>query len=164
MPTSDANWTYDAVEHKWIPTIDGASEIADLTQVYANEVEIQRELKSMAKTVYNWAYARANAKNRNILEYLFAFDMADVMKSAILAQVEADVSSGINDIKRMHGTNPETGMMMNRKELAQRTICIEAEQILMGATFIVGALEFPLVAQYSLGQSMTATRYTDWGY
>lgn len=165
MPTSDTLWTYNLTKHRWIPTILGASEQEDITKVYGdNETNVNRQLDSISRSVYNWAYARANSMNKNLIEYLFAFEMADVIKEAIMAQLEADVSQGFNDVKNIHGTNAETGMIMNRRELAQMSICLEAQQILLNARFVVGLIDHPLLAQYPFGTQMTADRYTVEGY
>lgn len=162
MPTSSENWTYNETTHKWIPTILGCSEIDDITKVYATEAIANRVLKSISDTVYNWVYARGHSHNKNFVELLFAFDLADVVKEAILAQVEADISSGINDLKNQHGTNVETGMIMN--DFSNRILCIAAQQILLSATFIRGSREYNLISQYPFGIVLDSDRYTTWEY
>lgn len=162
MPTSDANWVYNATTHRWIPTIDGCSSIDDITQIYGDEAKANRNLKSISDSIYNWVYGRGHSQNKAFVEYMFAFDLADVVKEAILAQVEADISSGYNDLKNQHGTNVETGMNMD--DFTQKTICIASQQILMSATFIVGSIEYPIIAQYQFGVKLSTTRYTESGY
>lgn len=165
MPTSTELWTYNTTKHRWIPTILGASELEDVTKAYGDdETYTNRQLDSISRSVYNWAYARANSKNKNLIEYLFAFEMADVIKEAIMSQLEADISQGINDVKNIHGVNVETGATMNRKELAQISISLEAQQILLNARFIVGNIDHSLLAQYPFGVQMTADRYEALGY
>lgn len=162
MPTSTELWTYNTTKHRWIPTILGASEIGDITQLYKDTTTANRILQSISNTVYQWAYQRSNSKNRAYMEYLFAFDLQDVIKDAMLSQVEADLSSGINDLKLQHGLNVETGMMM--PNLQQRTLCIEAQEILLGATFIANNMHYNLISQWSWNIVMTSTRYEELNY
>lgn len=158
MPQSNDLWIYDNKKHRWIPTILGCAEIGDLTQIYASETVANRTLDSISRTVYNWAYRRSHRSNKDALEYMFAFDCHEIIKEAILAQVEADVVSGLNDIKHQHGVNVETGLMM--KGLSEHTLAIEAQDILMNASFA----SLPLIVQYSWGNKLPDTRYEYWGY
>lgn len=162
MPQSNEYWTYDIVKHRWIPTILGCSHLGDITNIYADEVEANRTLESISRTVYNWAYRRSHTANKDTLEHLFAFECAEIIKEAILAQVEADILSGINDVKKQHGVNVETGMMM--KGLNEHSLCMEAQDILMASSFDRGNIKFPLIVQYDWGSRLPASRYVDWGY
>lgn len=132
MPTNDSKMIYNLSTHRYVLTIDGASEIGDVTIAYGDNIQAERTLKSISRTIYNYIFSHANRANRNIVEYWIATnaELRDAIYQAMCAQLEADLSSGQNDVKNQAGINFETNGIIDNKLLKAKSLCIEAQQIL----------------------------------
>jgi hypothetical protein len=129
--------TYDLNNHRYVLKAQYCSEIANLSEVYADQSAIDKTLKSISRTIYNWIYSRIPVCNKNYIEYLLAKheDCIRALYEAMLAQLEADISSGYNDIKNQSAINFSTGMHLDREEIRKNLVCIEAQNILEGCAF-----------------------------
>lgn len=135
MPTNDEYMTYDYTTHRYVLTIDGANTIGNASQVYGNENTLIFTLQSISRTIYNFIYTHGSRVNKYLVEYWLANEeeLRPVIYEAMLSQLEADMSSGMNDVKNQAGVNFETGQVINRKDQQARQVCLQAEEILTNA-------------------------------
>lgn len=128
---------YDKDNHRYVLVAKNCSDIANLSEVYSDFNTIEKTLKSISRTIYNWIYSRVPFSNKNYIEYLLAThkDCIRVIYGAMIAQLEADIASGYNDIKNQPAINFQTGMNVGRDEIKKNLVCIEAQNILESCSF-----------------------------
>lgn len=129
--------TYDKATHRFTLIPQYCSDIANLSEVYADQNSIQKTLNSISRTIYNWIYSRVPVSNKNYIEYLLAKhpDCILAVYEAMKSQLEADVSSGYNDIKNQPAINFQTGMNIDRNDIKRNLVCIEAQNILESCSY-----------------------------
>lgn len=129
--------TYDLTNHRYTLIAQYCSDIANLSDVYADQNSIQKTLNSISRTIYNWIYSRIPLRNKDYVEYLLAKhdDCIRAVYDAMRAQLEADISSGYNDIKNQPALNFATGMNIGREEIKKNLVCVEAQNILESCSF-----------------------------
>lgn len=119
--------------HEWVLTIEEANDIGNVSSVFGSEDNAERELKSIARTIYNYIHSYGSVGNRVYVDWHIYTDasLKDVIYRASMAQLEAHLESGLNDLKKQVGVNIETGQVIDKKDLKDHSLCVEAEDILV---------------------------------
>ena len=153
---------YDTTTHRWHLEIDDATELyGDISKRYGSLEKAERELKKQARTVYLWIYDKIPMENKNFVEYTLAKDTAikEVLKEALLSQLEYDLETGGNAVGKQIGVDFSNGGSMSRGRIAKSQVSIEVQQILENASS-----SFNLLYAGDFGVRLEDTRYTDYGY
>lgn len=159
-PYDDEYLVYNKLLHRYILTERVLTELGG-DDIYAfDTAKRQRVLKDISNSVYNFIYLRGNSKNRDYIEYILATskEARELIKQALISQLNADLDSGINDIKKVSPINPQTYQTINRDELARNMVCVECEAILQSFTLI------NLLYAGDYGMRLPLNRYELWGY
>lgn len=135
MPQNDAKMLYDFDTHRYVLNHEGNGEHLNIAKAYGSIENIRANLRSISRTMYNYIYSHNHTANRDYVEYLLATDtsLRNVLYEAMLAQLIADVESGVDSVKNQAGINLETGGVIRRNDRIANMISIEAEMILRNA-------------------------------
>lgn len=161
MPLNDKFMCYDKYFHRYKLTMQGASSVADISKIYASTEDAERVLNTISRRIYTYIYTIANSANRDYIEYRLAFDdsLRRVILEAMLAQLEADIASGQLDIVNQGGINFQYGHVIDEREIAKRSICVEAKKILANSN---GRFNILFMGDY--GIRLPDDRYIRWDY
>lgn len=163
MPINDQQMTYDPIFHRYILNVKFASTYlgVNLTQIYNEEAGAKSILNAISRRTYQYVYRNNAISNRNFVEYMLALDetLRPAIMEAMLAQLEADISSGYNDLINSPGINIESGGVIDEQTMAERALCIDARSILENGN---GCFNLMYAADY--GVRLAVDRYTKYGY
>lgn len=153
--------TYNKTYHRWVLAITDCDEIGDVKSAYGGEANALRELAKQSRTLYLAIYEKVPLSNKDYIEYNLAkcAELEPIIKEALLAQLEYDLSSGGNSVNKQVGLDFKSGVAIDRKEMKSRQVAIEAMQILQNASSA-----FNIFYPVDFGQVMESTRYTDFDY
>lgn len=162
MEISEELMRYDKTYHRFVLTPKGCADIDDITKVYGNERNALRTLESISRTIYNYIYSHNATGNKPFIEYLLAKnkDLKVTIFEAMRAQLEADISSGYNDVKNQVGINFKTSAAIKDEYLRNRLVCNEAKMILESAPYNIMSSYF-MSRRY---QELSEDRYERFDY
>lgn len=153
---------YDSNTHRWSLEIDDTTQLfGDISKRYGGIEKAERELLKQSRTVYFWIYDKIPVVNKDYVEYLLFSDapLKEVLKEALLSQLEYDLETGGNSVGKQIGIDFSNGGSMSRGRIAKSQVSVEVQQILENASS-----SFNLLYAGDYGVRMPSTRYQDYGY
>ena len=161
MPTNDTKMIYDYDNHRYVLNHESNGEHLNYAKAYGSIENIRATLRSISRTIYNYIYAHNHTLNRDYVEYLLATDteLRNVIYEVMLAQLIADVESGVDSVKSQAGINFESGGVIDRNARIENTISIDAEMILRNSNGKIN-----LLYMGDRGFRMDNARYATYNY
>lgn len=159
-PFNDDYMVYNTLLHRYVLTENVITQLGG-DDVYAlDQAKRNRILLDISNSVYNFIYSRTNSHNRDFIELILAtsLEARELIKQALISQLNADIESGINDIKKIAPINPQTYQTIKREELANNMVCVECENIIQSFSLI------NLLYAGDYGQRLPLNKYILWSY
>ena len=161
MPTNDTYMTYSLADHRYILTIAAANDICNAAEYFGGDDKTQRVLNSISRTIYDYIHSFGAPRNKFFVDYQIATrtSLREVIFNAMIAQLEAHIESGLDDLKKQSGVNIENGLVIDQRVLKEHSLCVAAKDLLAN-----GDGEFNICYAGSYDAPFTFDSYATLGY
>lgn len=124
QPYDDELMIYDHKTHRYVLTRNAIDLIGFGESVYRNAKQEERALFKTSEIVYDYIYSESNSKNRDYITFVLACysPYREIFKEVLLAQLEADMESGLNSISDISPIDPQRNSVMNQRYITKSIV------------------------------------------